>query len=163
MYYWHLLQRDPSELTVKVLNAQKLDTEKNDWYELIQNDKKELDINLSDDQIRQFLKTKFKQFTKQKLDLKLRFELEQKRKSHSKAKFLDLFRPCPQKYILSTNMTVREIQLLVNLRTHMLSEAKINYKQKFGENIWCESCKLFPSSQEHLFNCYYSEMHSKRM
>ena len=51
-------------------------------------------------------------------------------------------------------MTVREIQLLVNLRTHMLSEARTNYKHKFGDNIWCVSCKLFPSSQEHLFNCY---------
>ena len=36
----------------------------------------------------------------------------------------------------------------------MLTEAKMNYKQQFGENIWCSSCKLFPSSQEHLFSCF---------
>ena len=36
----------------------------------------------------------------------------------------------------------------------MLTEAKLNYRQQYGENIWCSSCKLFPSSQEHLFSCY---------
>ena len=36
----------------------------------------------------------------------------------------------------------------------MLPEAKMNYKHQFGDNIWCSTCKLFPSNQEHLFSCF---------
>ena len=64
------------------------------------------------------------------------------------------FKPCPQSYLVSTNMNVKEIHMLSNLRTYMLPEARMNYKQQFGDNIWCSSCQLFPSSQEHLFSCF---------
>ena len=64
------------------------------------------------------------------------------------------FKSCPQSYLVSANMTVNEIHMLCNLRTYMLPEAKANYKQQFGENIWCSSCQLFPASQEHIFSCF---------
>ena len=90
MYYWHLLKKDPNELIVRVLKAQKLETERHDWYELIQSDKKELQINLSDEQISCLTKVKFKQFITEKINAKLRLELEQKRKSHTKSKYMGL-------------------------------------------------------------------------
>ena len=99
-------------------------------------------------------KIKFKQFLQLKIEMKLRREFEQKRMSHSKSKFLGLFKSKPQRYLLSLNLKIREIQTLVNLRTYMLSDAKLNFKHSFGQNIWCSACKLFPESQEHIFSCF---------
>ena len=46
MYYWQLLQRNNSELTVKVLKAQQHYTERYDWFEQVQCDLKEFKIDL---------------------------------------------------------------------------------------------------------------------
>ena len=67
MYYWYILNKDQSELIASVLNAQSLETEKNDWYDLIQNDKKELNITLGDEEIRTLSTNKFKELIKQKI------------------------------------------------------------------------------------------------
>ena len=67
MYYWQLLQRNNSELTVKILNAQKHDTEKFDWFEQIQCDLKELKIDLNEEQIKSLSKLKFKQYVKARI------------------------------------------------------------------------------------------------
>ena len=153
MYFWFLLNKDDQELTSRVLNAQILKTEKYDWYELVLSDRKELNIDLSEKQIKCMLKGKFKQYLQSKIENKLRREFEEKRKSHTKARYLGLFNSKPQKYLLSKNLKRQEIQILINLRTYMLSDAKINFKHSFGQNIWCTACKLFPESQEHLFSC----------
>ena len=139
MYYWNLLQRDEEELTVRVLYAQKANKEKYDFYEQIQSDLKELKISLSEDQIKSLSKAKFKEYIKFKVESKMRYELEEKRKTRVKSKKFGIYTSSPQMHLLSSNLNVKQIQTLVNLRTYMLTEAKINFKHQFGDNIWCST------------------------
>ena len=62
MYFWFLLNKADRVLTSRVLNAQILKTEKYDWYELVLSDRKELNIDLSDNGIKCMPKGKFKQY-----------------------------------------------------------------------------------------------------
>ena len=89
------------------------------------------------------------------IQLRLQWEL------HTKSKYLRLFSPKPQEYLLSSKLNVEQIQTLTNLRTYMLSEAKLNFKGSNTENIWCSVCKLFPESQEHIWNCYLIRKETK--
>ena len=80
--------------------------------------------------------------------------LDEKRKLHSKSIYLKPFKAKPQEYLLSRNLSIQQIQTLIQLRSHMLVEAKLNFKGLHGENIWCEICNIFPSSQKHIFTCF---------
>ena len=75
-------------------------------------------------------------------------------KDHTKAIYLKSFESTPQKYILSSNLNTNEIQTLINMRTFMLSDAKVNYKGSHQNNLWCTVCFLFPESQRHIFDCF---------
>ena len=51
MYLWHILSRDESELIHRVYKTQKNDNSVGDWFRLVEADKSELDINMSDMEI----------------------------------------------------------------------------------------------------------------
>ena len=46
MYLWDILSRDKSELSRRVYETQKLPNSTGDWYRLIENNKKELEIQM---------------------------------------------------------------------------------------------------------------------
>ena len=154
MYYWHILHQPEKELISRVYRAQVLNIEKNDWAEQIQRDKTELKICLSDSEVGRLSKNQFKSYVTMKIESEVRKQLEEKRRVHSKSKFLNQFQTKPQKYLCSNNLNIHEIQTLMKLRTHMLYEAKMNYKQSNGENIWCSICYLYPETQKHIFECF---------
>ena len=60
LYLWHILHLDESELVYKFYLAQKLRPSKNDWSCQITQDKKDLNLNLSDEEIMKMSKPKFK-------------------------------------------------------------------------------------------------------
>ena len=65
-----------------------------------------------------------------------RKQLNDLKESHSKSKFLNKFTSKPEEYLLSKNLTVKEIQTLFALHTEM-TEVKSNFKNKYKDNIWC--------------------------
>ena len=153
MYWWHILQQKEEELIHRVYQAQVRDPEPNDFICQIKGDKSELKISLSDSEVKLMSKNKFKTFIKSKIDTFLRRQFDQKKEMHSKSKYAKSFKQKPQEYFFSMNLNLKQIQILFRLRTHMLSEAKLNFKGSFGENIWCSVCSIFPESQEHIFTC----------
>ena len=52
MYLWHLNSRDESELINRVYTTQKISSSVGDWVKLVQADKSELGITLTDEEIR---------------------------------------------------------------------------------------------------------------
>ena len=58
-YLSHILSRDKGELISKVYYAQKRKPGKNDWAVTVENDIKEIDLNLSENEIRLMKKNKF--------------------------------------------------------------------------------------------------------
>ena len=151
LYFWNLLQRKKTELVSRVMSAQKVKTENNDWYEMVRNDLVFIDMNVEDNFIQNLSKNKLKTILKVKLENKIRHELEQLKKQHSKSVHLRTYSSSPQKYLLSSKLNISEVHIMTNLRTYMLSDAKMNFRGSQKENIWCSVCYLFPESQRHIY------------
>ena len=60
MYLWHLLSRDKTELIRRIYNTQNISNSVGDWVRLIEADKSELGITLTDDDIQSISKNVFK-------------------------------------------------------------------------------------------------------
>ena len=52
MYLWHVFHRDENELVHRFLSAQQLLTGQNDWISSVREDMKEIELNLTDEQIK---------------------------------------------------------------------------------------------------------------
>ena len=87
MYYWHILQRDDNELVFKFVTAQKLSPSVHDWVLQIKKDKSNLDICLTDEEIKEIKKDKFKKLVEQQVEKFAMNYLENIRKSHSKTEY----------------------------------------------------------------------------
>ena len=66
LYWKHILSVDKSELLYRVYLAQKLSPVRGDWITLLEKDKDQFGINLSDEDVKIISKQKFKSYIKQK-------------------------------------------------------------------------------------------------
>ena len=69
MYLWLLLNRDESELTNRVYETQIISNSVGDWVRLVQSDKSELDINLTDEEIQGVSQNMFKNYVVKKVKI----------------------------------------------------------------------------------------------
>ena len=60
MYLWHILSRDTGKLIRKVYDIQQISTGRDDFFEIIQKEKKKYDIQLHDNEISALSKNRFK-------------------------------------------------------------------------------------------------------
>ena len=150
MYWWHLVNVDKSELIQKFFTAQKLNKSKGDWIYQLEQDKKDLDMDLSDVDITYYSEDQFRKVVKSRTERFFAKNLEKLRGSHSKTVNLKFSGFKPASYILSKNLTTEEVQTLFKLRTRM-----INVKNNFGssDDMWCRLCHLFTETQQHLLEC----------
>ena len=51
MYLWHILSREETELIRRICNTQKISSNVGDWVNIVEADKSELGINLTDEEI----------------------------------------------------------------------------------------------------------------
>ena len=150
---WHILQLEESELLFKFYSAQQLKPGKNDWVRQIEKDKNELNINLSDLEVKNMTKLKFKQIVMMRihaLAAKHFTAIQSKQQKTKQLKISDKLTPA--KYLFSSKLCHDEIRTLFRLRCSTI-DAKLNMSSLFKENKWCRTCFLFPESQEHLFSC----------
>ena len=66
-YLQTILKRHPEELVSEVYNVQKNDPIKGDFYDLVMQDLKSIDLNITEDAIIQMKKEKFKSIVKKKV------------------------------------------------------------------------------------------------
>ena len=150
VYFWTILSKPNSELVKQVYSAQKVAPLKNDWVQQVKDDLKLCNISLSDTEITQMKKGKFKALVKQAVREQARKYLIDLKHSHSKSKFLSE-RFIMQPYLRSHEMSLKEKQLLFKFRTYTY-ECKANFRNKFLNNQLCNFCKL-EDTQEHLLSC----------
>ena len=67
MYLWHVLSRDESELIKRIYETQKITSNAGDWFKLVEADKLELGITLTDEEIQGISKNVFKTFVKKRV------------------------------------------------------------------------------------------------
>lgn len=151
MYLWHILNRDESELIHRVYKTQKNSHDIGDWVKLIESDKIELDIQVTDDEIQGVSKEIFKNYVKSKVRINHLKFLNNLKKKHSKSKFLDCTQQKTAEYLKNPRLSTKQKQLLFRLRSKTL-DVKQNFSGQH-KNLWCTSCGLFPESQSHLLQC----------
>ena len=161
MYWWHLVNLKNTEVLHKMYLAQKLNCSKGDWVEQLETDKKELNLNLDDEELKSFKQEQFRIMVKKRITIAAGKYLENIRNSHSKTKNLKFTEFKPANYLLSKNLSADEVRTLFKLRTRM-----INVKGNFetGQtNLWCRTCQLFRETQQHLLECPTLRMRTKHL
>ena len=151
MYYWEILHRDKSELIHRIYTTQNISNSTGDWVRLVEADKTELGISLTDEQIQGVSKTSFKTYVKKKVTQNFLQHLERLKSKHSKSKFLSCDKLKVAEYIQSPLFSTKEKELLFKLRSKTL-DVKENFPGQYG-STWCRSCGLFPETQSHLLQC----------
>ena len=154
IYYWTLLNKPDKELVKKVFLTQKQFSSNDDWIIQVEDDKKSLDIDLSDNSIQKMKKEAFKKLVKSKLNVKANEFLLNLKNSEKRSKSKNLKSFKFQNYLNSTKLSIKEKKLLFSLRTRSIN-VKTNYKSKFKFNMECRLCKDKNSeeSEKHLLNC----------
>ena len=151
-YLHHLINRNPNELINKVYCAQKRKMAKNDWVETVQNNLNEINLNLSDDSNFKISKKKFKKFIKGKINEAAFKYLNKIKSSHSKVKNINYEKVEIQPYLIDTNFSTKEKQLLFRLRTRM-TNVKMNFSSSY-QDLTCNLCSNeFLQSDFHLLEC----------
>ena len=153
MYYWHILHLDKSELLYKFYLAQKLKPNKNDWVTQIIKDKKDLQIEISDEEVSRMPKYIFKQLVKNKIDgfaFKCFKAIQSKQSKSSKLEIHETRKPA--KYLFSKNLCIEEKQTLFKLRSRTI-DVKLNQETAYRNQTWCQTCFLYPESQLHIYHC----------
>ena len=89
MYLWHLLSRDESELISRVYKAQKNSRNIGDLVNILEADKQELGITMSDEEIQGVPKNTFKLFVKSKVEISHILYINNLKKTHSESKHLN--------------------------------------------------------------------------
>ena len=146
----------------KVFSAQIRNPTKGDWPQLVNQDLKDFNINLSFDQIKIMKSAKFKKVVKEackSYTFKLLMKDKEKHKKGSKIIYNILEM---QTYLKTDKITTKEAKLLFKIRTDMI-EVKKNYKNKYiNKNnepevneraLLCPLCQLHIDSAEKIFIC----------
>ena len=126
MYLWEILNRDKSELISRVYEAQKVSNNIGDWIRLVEADRLELRLGLTDTEIQGMSKLSFKTLVRKKVTKNFLLKLEGRKNQKSKSKFLDCEELKMAHYIKNPALTTREKQLLFKLRSRTL-EVKLNF------------------------------------
>ena len=125
---------------------------KNDWAETVQNDKVEINLNLSDELIVKMKKKKFKKFLKCKIKETAMKYLNKIKNSHSKVENINYENLQVQPYLVDTKFTTNEKQLLFRLRTRM-TNVKLNFRSSY-QDLSCNLCASNSlQSDIHLLEC----------
>ena len=152
MYWKHLVSVSQDRLISKFYKTQTNSAAKGDWVVLLEKDKKDFDINLVDDEVKQISKKKFKRYVKEKTKQVAMKYLNQLKERHSKSKNLEFYDFNCKEYLKDRRISQEEAKLMFKLRTRMVS-VRCNFKNKYGNNLNCDLCKTNLDNQEHLLVC----------
>ena len=151
MYYHSLLQKKDDELVKNIFLTQQKFSVKNDWIETLKNDLNQCQINLSESEISQMKKKKFKKLVNNKLKQlsdEYLFSLQQ---SHTKSRKIFISENIKH-YLVSNELALEEKRTLFQLRT--MCDVKTNFKHQYSHNMRCRLCDLQEESEAHLLNCH---------
>ena len=152
MYWWHLVNLSEDKMLYKFYQAQRNNPVKDDWTTQIDKDKEELNINLSDSDIKEMSKFNFKKLIKEKIKISTMDHLNQLKESHSKIKNIEYPDLKCSDYLVNKIISTKEAKMLFKFRTRMYS-VKANFRSKYENNMLCDLCLTSDCSQSHLFIC----------
>ena len=157
LFYWHLLHLEKRELLYKFYLAQKLKPSRNDWILTVFKDMKEIELEMSEEEIINMPRQKFKDVVMSKVKIKVNKQFLKKQGSKTeKLRFNENF--TPSTYLFSQKLNVDEIKTLMKLRTRTI-DVKQNQSSSFKENMWCRTCFIVTETQQHVYECFEIRKH----
>ena len=106
---------------------------------------------MTDEEIQELSKAKFKNVIMKKIENYALAELNKLKMKHEKSDYLNSSSFKTAQYLVDEKFSKSEAQLLFKLRSKTLN-VKMNFSQMYSDNL-CRVCKLFPESQSHLLQC----------
>ena len=152
MFLKHILHIDESRLLSKFYQTQKNFPVKNDWVTQVEKDKEEINLNLSDLQLKSISKNKFKKLLKHHIATAALQYLNNLADEHSKSIPLKKKKMKCSDYLKDKRFSKSEVQLLFQLRTRMFP-VKMNFRGQHKSNLSCKLCRVYSSDQEHQLFC----------
>jgi hypothetical protein len=154
MYLWHILHTDRDELIRKIYEMQKLDHNKGDWFESIQQDRSEFDIVETDQEILGMSQEKFRNLIEKKIQMGAIKYLKVLAAKHSKSVKLVTDKLEKKAYFTDRRFSKEDVQLLFALKTKMI-DCKSNFSQQYDNNLVCRICKDINTveNEDHLLLC----------
>ena len=144
-------QKTDSELIHRIYNTQKVASSTGDWVRMVEADKEELGIGLTDEEIQVVSKEMFKTYIKKKDKINYLKHLNTLKSKHSKYEFLECSDVKMADYIKDPRLNTSKKQLLFSLRRKTL-DVQGNFKRQ-NQSPWCTPCGLFQETQGHLLQC----------
>ena len=154
MYLWQVLHRDTDELTWKVYQAQKVKPNRGDWWQLLQTERENLNIHLSDEEIQKMSREKFKSIVEKNIQIEGLRYLSGLAAPHSKSDFIVSEMLEKKDYFSDRRFSKEDVQILFSLRTKM-TNCKTNFRNQFGTNLQCRICQDKDSieDEDHILIC----------
>ena len=140
------------DMLYRVYIAQRVSPVQGDWVKLLDFDKEMFNISMDDEDIESISSFKLKNYLKktaQKLTLNFVESLKQK---HSKSENYDTDELKTAEYLIDRRFSKHERELLFKLRSRTI-QVKNNFQNGNLENLFCDLCKLFICTQEHVLSC----------
>ena len=150
----YILRQDPQSMMYKFLETQLKNRKPKDWVSQVLDDIKELDLNISLEDIKTMKKGKFKGILNRATQYKSLQELNKRKINHSKGKELNYGYLEMQKYLKPSHIKIQKEDAITifKLRTRM-TNVKANFRGNY-ENLECKLCDDHEDeTQQHILKC----------
>ena len=149
LYYQTIMQRNEDEITRMVVESQKMDELKGDFYSQVKEDMK--NIKISESLIQYGSNKKLSDIIKENIKIEALRYLKLKASSHSKIRG-ELYNSLEGKeYFFNHRLTSDKAKLLFQFRTRMFG-VRNNFRNMYS-CILCPLCGKEDDTQQHLVNC----------
>ena len=163
---WHTLFRSDQELIRRVYTIQMIKPVRKDWALMIMEEREKYGINLSDLEIQNMSRGRFKSYINEKVNKFAFNSLIVTARNQSKCQFMlkniTASNMKIQKYLICDSLTKEEQLLLFSLRSFTF-QVKSNYRYLYKDNMICRACSD-PQSEESEINFSQScmQFHNER-
>ena len=158
MYLHSILQRSPDELVRKVFEAQRADPSPGDFCKLVDEDKDEIGLDISDAEIKTMSKAKFKKIVKAKIRQSAFLYLESLKQQHSKMDGISYTKFERAEYLTSPLLNSESRKLLLALRTRTVNGIKNDFRGMYPD-VTCPLQCGEDDTLQHILECVILKSH----
>ena len=152
MFLHYILNQNENSLILKFFEAQKQNPVKGDWSEQIKSDIKEINLQLTFDEIKILSQESFRLKVRRAIDTAAFKWLMDEKESKSKLKDLKFEKLKMQNYLGNKELETIEKKFLFQIRTRML-DVKSNFKNKHSDLSCPLLCGHREDNQQHILEC----------
>ena len=139
-YLKTILKRDSEELVSEIYNAQKSDPTAGDFCILVENDAKDIDLQMNEADIISTNEEKYKEFVKAKVKQAALKYLTQLKSSHSKMDYLEYDKLEIMQYMKSPLFNSTSVNMLLTLRTRTVRGIRNDFRGMYQDALCPLGC-----------------------